>query len=80
MRIPSGEAVHRAYSIVGGPTNDDDLVIVEVENRSRVPFALALAVRPYNPEGLAPIERIEVHDGTTVTVDGRALRLSVTKS
>ena len=32
---------------------------------------MALAVRPYNPEGLAVIERIELHDGTTVTVDGR---------
>ncbi|MEY2453064.1 MAG: hypothetical protein QOD92_2638 [Acidimicrobiaceae bacterium] len=67
MRIPGGEAVHRAYSIVG----DDELVIVEIENRSRVPFAVALAVRPYNPEGLAVIERIELHDETTVTVDGR---------
>ena len=71
MRIPGGEAVHRAYSIVG----DDELAIVEIENRSRVPFALALAVRPYNPEGLAVIERIEVHDGTTVTVDGRVALL-----
>src|SRR3954447_16566888 len=67
MRIPGGEAVHRAYSIVGGASGDDDLVIVEIENRSRVPFALALAVRPCNPEGLAVIERIEMHDSTTVT-------------
>jgi hypothetical protein len=71
MRIPSGEAVHRAYSIVG----DDELVIVEIENRSRVPFAVALAVRPYNPEGLAVIERIELHERTTVTVDGRVALL-----
>jgi len=71
MRIPSGEAVHRAYTIVG----EDELAIVEIENRSRVPFAVAFAVRPYNPEGLAVIERIEVHDGTTVTVDGRVALL-----
>ena len=74
MRIPSGEAVHRAYSI-GGDSGDDELAIVEIENRSRVPFAVALAVRPYNPEGLAVIERIELHDGTTVTVDGRVALL-----
>src|SRR4029077_3408475 len=67
MRIPGGEAVHRAYSIVG----EDELAIVEIENRSRVPFAVAFAVRPYNPEGLAVIERIELHDDTTVTIDGR---------
>ena len=71
MRIPGGEAVHRAYSIVG----EDELAIVEIENRSKVPFAVALAVRPYNPEGLAVIERIELHDGTTVTVDGRVALL-----
>lgn len=71
MRIPSGEAVHRAYAIAG----DDEFAIVEIENRSRVPFAVALAVRPYNPEGLAVIERIEVHDSTTVTVDGRVALL-----
>src|SRR3954468_4730344 len=67
MRITGGEAVHRAYTIAG----EDELAIVEIENRSRVPFAVAFAVRPYNPEGLAVIERIEVHERTTVTVDGR---------
>ena len=71
MRIPGGEAVHRAYGIAG----EDEFAIVEIENRSRVPFALALAVRPYNPEGLAVIERVELHDGTTVTVDGRVALL-----
>ncbi|HEV3226519.1 MAG TPA: hypothetical protein VGZ52_06785, partial [Acidimicrobiales bacterium] len=71
MRIPGGEAVHRAYAIAG----DDEFAMVEIENRSRVPFALALAVRPYNPEGLAVIERIELHDDTTVTVDGRVALL-----
>ena len=71
MRIPGGEAVHRAYGIAG----DDEFAIVEIENRSRLPFALALAVRPYNPEGLAVIERVELHDGTTVTVDGRVALL-----
>jgi hypothetical protein len=71
MRIPSGEVAHRAYAIAG----DDEFAIVEIENRSRVPFAVALAVRPYNPEGLAVIERIELHDNTTVTVDGRVALL-----
>ena len=71
MRVPGGEAVHRAYAIAG----DDEFAIVEIENRSRVPFAVALAVRPYNPEGLAVIERIDLHDETTVTVDGRVALL-----
>jgi hypothetical protein len=72
MRVPGGEAVHRAYGIKATAHDGiDELVIVEIENRSRLPFAVAVAVRPYNPEGLAVIERIELHDGTTVTVDGR---------
>ncbi len=67
MRVPGGDVVHRAYA-VSGPS---ELVVVEVENQTPVPVALALAVRPYNPEGLAVIERIELHDGHVVTVDGR---------
>ena len=41
----------------------------------RAPVALALAVRPYTPEGLSVIERIDLHDGTTVTVDGQVALL-----
>jgi hypothetical protein len=65
MRVPGGDAVHRTYAIA-----EDDLVIVEIENRTPTPFAVALCVRPYNPEGLAVVERIALHD-RTVTVDGR---------
>jgi hypothetical protein len=71
MRVPGGEVIHRAYAIQA----EDELAIVEIENASRVPVALALAVRPYNPEGLAVIERIGLHDKTTVTVDGRVALL-----
>ena len=72
MRVPTGDAVQRVYAVqdVGG-----ELVIVEIENRSKLPFAVALAVRPCNPEGLAVVERIGLHDGTTVTVDGRVAML-----
>jgi hypothetical protein len=69
MRVPGGDAVHRAY-VVGG----HDLIVVEVENQTPTPFAVALAVRPYNPEGLAVVERIGLH-GDTVTVDGRPAML-----
>jgi hypothetical protein len=67
MSVPGGDAVQRVYAI---HTGSDELAIVEIENRSRLPFAVALAVRPYNPEGLAVVERIQQHDGV-VTVDGR---------
>ncbi len=77
VRVPGGHAVHRAYACYTGPAGNDEseMVIVEIENRSPVPFAVALAVRPYNPEGLAVIERIGLHEGTTVTVDGRVAML-----
>ena len=54
MRIPSGDAVHRVWAVPGpgGPT-----VVVEVENTSPVPVALALAVwsqrGPTNVDALA---------------------------
>ncbi|MFO7279622.1 MAG: hypothetical protein C0P77_004360 [Thermoanaerobacterales bacterium] len=71
MRIPSGDAIQRVYAIRrSSQEGGGELVVVEVENASKAPVALALAVRPYNPEGLAVIERIDLK-GTTVAVDGR---------
>ncbi|HLT70765.1 MAG TPA: hypothetical protein VKZ72_11395 [Acidimicrobiales bacterium] len=71
MRIPSGDAIQRVSAIRrSSQEGDGELVIVEVENASKVPVALAVAVRPYNPEGLAVVERIDLK-GTTVAVDGR---------
>ncbi|MBV8386889.1 MAG: hypothetical protein JO155_08885 [Acidimicrobiia bacterium] len=66
MRVPGGDAVQRVYAVQGA----EELAVVEFENASNLPFALALAVRPYNPEGLAVVERVELVD-RTVTVDGR---------
>src|SRR3954452_13954492 len=66
MRVPGGDAIQRVYAV----QDAEELVVVEFENASTLPFALALAVRPYNPEGLAVVERIELLD-RTVTVDGR---------
>jgi hypothetical protein len=76
MRVPGGDAVQRTYAVQASSAEGGaELVVVEVENRSRVPFAVALAVRPCNQEGLAEIGRIGLHGGTTVTVDGRAALL-----
>jgi hypothetical protein len=72
MRVPGGDAVQRVYGV---QDREGELVVIEIENRSRLPFAVALAVRPCNPEGLAVVERIGLHDDTTVTVDGRVALL-----
>jgi hypothetical protein len=69
MRVPSGDAVQRVYAMRGAG-EIGELVVVEIENRSPLPFVAGLAVRPYNPEGLAVVERIGLV-GRTVTVDGR---------
>ncbi len=75
MSIPSGDAIERVYAVRrSSAEGGGELVVVEVENRSKAPVALALAVRPYNPEGLSVIERIDLH-GATVTVDGRVALL-----
>jgi hypothetical protein len=75
MSIPSGDAVERIYAVRRSSADGGgELVVVEVENTSKAPVALALAVRPYNPEGLSVIERIDLR-GTTVAVDGRVALL-----
>jgi hypothetical protein len=53
MAVPGGMAAQRIYAVRA----EEELVVVEVTNRSAEPFTVALAVRPYNPEGLAVVER-----------------------
>lgn len=67
MRVPGGDAVHRAYVVrsAGGQS----LLVVEIENATPVPFAVALAVRPYGVAGPASVGALAL-DGTSVTVDG----------
>jgi hypothetical protein len=70
VRIPGGDAVSRVWAFRDASTRGGgDVLAVEVENASRVPFALALAIRPLGPDGAAPVHEIEVR-GTEVHVDG----------
>ena len=66
MEVAGGEVAHTVYAVAG----DEPLAVVEMVNRASEPVTLALAVRPYNPEGLAVIERIALHE-ETVVIDGR---------
>ena len=76
MRIPGGDAVQRVYALpdAAAPGAGGEVVVVEVENRSPVPVAVAFAVRPCNPQSLAAVNRIDL-EGTAVTVDGRVALL-----
>lgn len=69
MRVPGGDAVQRVCAVRtgGGPGG----LVVEIENATPVPFAVALAVRPYGLDGPAPIHHLCL-DGSTVSVDERA--------
>lgn len=69
MRIPSGDARHRAYAAT---VSGRQVIVVEVENDSPVPVALAIAIRPYSLEGeLAPMELSL--DGDKLSVDGQRI-------
>jgi len=65
VRIPSGDAVSRAYGARG--PRGEDLVVVEVHNDSKVPVALALAVQAH--EGGGRIGALSLA-GSVLSVDG----------
>jgi hypothetical protein len=65
MRVPSGDAVHRVYGALG--RNGARALVVEIENASPAPFAIALVVRTSPGR-----HRVDVA-GTDVHVDGRAV-------
>ncbi len=71
MKVPGGEAVQRVYGVAGAP----DVVVVEVENASAAPFAVAFAVRPFDQRGPGRVGRAAI-SGTAVEIDGeRAVAL-----
>jgi len=76
LRVPGGDVVQRVGGVqataasVGGAAWAGPAVLVEVENRSAVPVALALSVRPWLLDGAGSVTEVRV-DGSTVLVDGR---------
>ncbi len=69
VRIPGGDAVQWVYAALGAPDDGNpEVAVIEVENRSPVPFALVFAIRPFRPDGVGSIEQIAL-EGTTVLVD-----------
>ncbi|MEZ5340087.1 MAG: hypothetical protein R2706_01180 [Acidimicrobiales bacterium] len=66
VRIPSGDALHRAFGI---STGEGEFTVIEIENDSPVPVALALAIRPFNLAGVSSGATIRLDD-TRILVDG----------
>ncbi|MCU1496379.1 MAG: hypothetical protein JWM47_332, partial [Acidimicrobiales bacterium] len=80
VRIPGGDAVHRAYGFRSPRPGGDEWVGVEVENATAVPFAVALVLRPLVADAVGAASRITVEptEGGTgrdtahlVRIDGR---------
>ncbi|MDY7101219.1 MAG: hypothetical protein S0880_08530 [Actinomycetota bacterium] len=67
LRVPGGDVVHRAAA--ARDLDGCEVVVIEVENQSSVPVALALAVRPFDLDGFVPLQEVEL-DGERVLVDG----------
>src|SRR5687768_9228657 len=65
MRIGGGDARQRCWTVVGPP----DLLVVEVSNESPAPFALAVAIRPYDAAGPGRVAAVRL-DGSTLHVGG----------
>jgi hypothetical protein len=76
IRVPSGDVVHRAYAVV----DQGGLIVVEVENRSTLPVAIAfdrpdlLTSRP--PTAMA-IQGIELPEGSIVVPIGKGSTIRV---
>ena len=62
MRVPGGDAIHRAYAVRAG--DGRDAVVVEVENRSHVPFAVALVIRPFDLVGAGGVDEVTIEPTT----------------
>lgn len=80
LRVPGGDAVHRAYGLRSPRGTGDEWVVAEVQNATPVPFAVALVVRPFVADGQGDVRAITVEpvDGGRgrdvahlVRVDGR---------
>jgi hypothetical protein len=66
VRIPSGDAVQRVYG--ARDSGGSAVVVVEIENQSKVPFAVALAARPADGSGRGIREATA--EGTELRVAG----------
>ena len=76
VRVPSGDVVHRAYAVV----DQGGLIVVEVENQSTLPVAIAfdrhdlLTSRP--PTAMA-IQGIEIPEGSIVVPIGKGSTIRI---
>lgn len=60
VRIPGGDATSRTYGIRAPRPVGDEWVVTEITNRTPVPLALALIIRPFVADGVGEASEITV--------------------
>jgi hypothetical protein len=70
-KVPSGEAIARAYAVAAGGTGGH-AVVFEIENESPVPFVALFAIRPTHPLGVGSVSSIR-YEHPHVLIDERAV-------
>lgn len=61
LRVPGGHVVHRAYGVRGPRfAGDDEWIVVEVENATSVPVAIAWLIRPWTPDAVGTVPSIDL--------------------
>lgn len=60
IRVPGGEAVHRAFGVRSPRDVGDEWVVAEVENRTAIPFATVLVIRPFVADGVGSVNQITI--------------------
>lgn len=75
MRVPGGDALQRVCVVrLPSAEGGGDALLIEVENRTGIPFALALALRPFDAAGPVPVHTVAIADGALLA-DGRTALL-----
>ncbi len=72
-KVPSGEAIARAYAVAAGGAGGH-AVVFEIENESPVPFVALFAIRPAHPLGVGSVSSIR-YEHPHVIVDERPVLL-----
>ena len=76
MRVPGGDIIQRAFGVRAtstapdGSVWDDSAVVIEIENLTAVPVALAVALRPFVLDGPGAVSSLSSL-GSVLSVDGR---------
>lgn len=60
VRVPGGDAAHRAFGIRSPRPVGDEWVIAELENRTSIPFASVLVVRPFVADAVGSVGEITI--------------------